>query len=181
MDVDEMGPGVYALVINTPHGEVVYVGSTVKTFGERYKSHLYDLNKGTHRNHYLQNLWNKYKNIELRPLTECPPGDVRLCEQFWIEHFPGGTINLASSYPGVPLIGRRKPEVGLKISQALKGKPSPLKGRPLTEEHCKKISQALKGKPSPLRGKPKSLEHREKAMQARWHKNSSQEEKTNAS
>ena len=42
--------------------------------------------------------------------------------------------------------GSRSEETRRKMSEARKGKPSPNKGRPFSEEHCRKISEAMKGK-----------------------------------
>ena len=42
---------------------------------------------------------------------------------------------------------RRSPETRQKISDGKKGQPSPLKGKPISEEHKQKISEAQKGKP----------------------------------
>lgn len=44
-------------------------------------------------------------------------------------------------------------ETRRKISEASKGRPSPLKGKPLTDEHKQKLSLAGKGRPSPTKGK----------------------------
>ena len=42
--------------------------------------------------------------------------------------------------------GSRSEETRRKMSEARKGKPSPNKGKPFSEEHCRKISEAMKGK-----------------------------------
>lgn len=52
--------GVYALV-NTKNNKV-YIGSTSKSFKERFSEHQQRLNAGNHENKYLQRSWNKYKN-----------------------------------------------------------------------------------------------------------------------
>lgn len=48
-------------------------------------------------------------------------------------------------------------ETKRKLSEALKGRVSPMKGRTLTEEQKAKISARLKGRPSPNKGKSISL------------------------
>lgn len=50
--------GIYAIK-NIVNGKF-YVGSTSKNFNYRWNSHIYELNKNTHNNNYLQKAWNKY-------------------------------------------------------------------------------------------------------------------------
>lgn len=47
---------------------------------------------------------------------------------------------------------RPSDETKQKLSDALKGRPSPMKGRTLTDEHRAKISLAGKGRPSSRKG-----------------------------
>lgn len=54
-----------------------------------------------------------------------------------------------------------------KYSELQKGRPSPLKGLPLSEEHRQKLSEAHKGKPSLHKGKTKSEETRKRMAQGR--------------
>src|SRR5574344_1011272 len=57
-------------------------------------------------------------------------------------------------------------EAKLKISEAHKGKPSPMKGKHLSDETKRKMSEAMKGKPSPMKGKHKSDETKRKLSEA---------------
>lgn len=57
--------------------------------------------------------------------------------------------------------------VRLRISNTLKGHPSPMTGKVHNEESKKKMSDAGKGKPSKLKGIPKSEETKKKMSEAR--------------
>ena len=57
-------------------------------------------------------------------------------------------------------------EAAEQHSKAMKGKPSNMKGKHLSEEAKKKISEAHKGKPGPNKGKHFSEEHKKKMSKA---------------
>jgi hypothetical protein len=66
-------------------------------------------------------------------------------------------------------------ETRRKLSKASKGKPSPMKGKPLSEEHKQKLSEAHKGNPAWNKGKPNSEESNEKNRIAHLGKKASEE------
>src|SRR5574344_680600 len=68
-------------------------------------------------------------------------------------------------------------ETKLKISEARKGKPSPLKGKHKSDEARRKMSEVRKGKPSPMKGKHLSDEARMKISIAKKGKHHSEEMK----
>lgn len=58
------------------------------------------------------------------------------------------------------------PERLEQVRKQRKGKPSPNKGKKLSDEHCKKLSESHKGKPSGNKGKKVSIESRKKMSDA---------------
>jgi group I intron endonuclease len=50
--------GIY--IIKNNINNKIYVGSTLKSFDIRFKTHKKQLQKNTHENPILQNAWNKY-------------------------------------------------------------------------------------------------------------------------
>lgn len=62
---------------------------------------------------------------------------------------------------------RKFEKIRLQISDALKGHPSPMKGRKHSEETKKKLSEIHKGKPSLLKGRSKSEETKKKIAESR--------------
>ena len=64
--------------------------------------------------------------------------------------------------------GTHSEETCEKISRANRGKPSPLKGKPLSQDHCEKISRSL-------RGRSFSKDHRENLSRAQQGRSTSQE------
>ena len=172
--------GVYELVINTDHGEMFYVGSTAQTFKRRYQQHLNNLLKGVHHNHHLQNLWNKYQNIEFRIVEVCDSREtVALREQYWYEvKSPDSLINHGSPLPN-PCLGthhseetRKKlsishtnpsPEIRKRYSESHLGKTIPPeqrkkiglahKGRKMSEEFCQRMSEIKKNQSEETRKK----------------------------
>ena len=75
-------------------------------------------------------------------------------------------------------------ETKRKIGQASKGRPSPNKGKPMTDEQKTKIRQSLKGRPGtwpPNKGKPMSEEQKAKISLAKKGVPKSDEHKTKLS
>lgn len=110
--------GVYELTVNTDHDSKYYIGSTTVTFYRRYQQHLYNLKSGTHHNHYLQNLWNKYQNIYFKVLEVCLDKNVvAQREQFWIEtKDPETLINHGPALPNPCLGTHHSEETRKKLS-----------------------------------------------------------------
>jgi len=75
--------GIYKILI----GNKIYYGSC-NDFKVRKNSHKYHLNRDTHYNKYLQNLWNKYGDAEFTFIEEVTEDDLYKREQEIIdEHY----------------------------------------------------------------------------------------------
>lgn len=159
-DLDKAG--VYAIVnIN----EGIYVGSTKRSFRERWYEHKAGLRAGNHCSPKLQRAWDKWGQIafefhileivdDLANVPDCEQKWLTLCNKdtFIYNTSPNvGTIpwwdpiraekarkKLSKTKTGVKT-GPRPPEFGRKLSKALKG-------RKHTEEHRRHNSEAQKGK-----------------------------------
>lgn len=76
-------PGVYKItcVPSNKH----YVGSTIRRIHQRFSEHLYELEKGIHKNPYMQNSWNKYGADSFKfDILEVTPF-VEERETFWMK------------------------------------------------------------------------------------------------
>ena len=134
--------GVYA-IINTINGHQ-YIGSS-SNLHKRYCKHIWELNKNRHHSERLQRAWSKYgeKNFNFIVLEYCLISDLIQREQFYIDR-------LHPEYNIAPIAGTtlgRKTSDKTKAlqSKAMKGRPSPLKGRKLRQETKDKLSAARKG------------------------------------
>lgn len=80
-----MNTGVYGICLKDT--TKLYVGSTGRSFKERWKDHLRVLRKGTHHSRHFQNAWNKYGEdaFEFVIFCRCPPEEVRYYEQIYID------------------------------------------------------------------------------------------------
>jgi group I intron endonuclease len=77
-----MESGIYTITC-TSSGKM-YVGLTTN-FQERWSNHKTTLRKGTHRNSYLQRVWNKYgeSNFLFEILEECSEDFLFSQEHYW--------------------------------------------------------------------------------------------------
>tara|TARA_B100001057_G_C22500877_1_gene813973 strand:+ start:35 stop:754 length:720 start_codon:yes stop_codon:yes gene_type:complete len=75
-----------------------YIGSAVKHLN-RWSSHRYMLEKGSHFNRHLQNAYKKYgkKSFKYSLIEECVEGKLVEREQYWIDNFD--FKNLMNSSP----------------------------------------------------------------------------------
>lgn len=71
-------PGVYVIKIDKYN----YVGQSVN-ISNRMKNHKFHLKNGTHRNKYLQNVYNKYKNYDVK-IQYIEKEFLTIVEQCWI-------------------------------------------------------------------------------------------------
>lgn len=138
-------PGVYSIVNKV--NNKVYVGSTVRTFEERWDVHRRRLRKNYHPNAHLQYSWNKYgaDAFHFEVLEELMPEEVeagkREREQYWLDLFreQGEVYNIALVV-AAPMCGRtHTKESRQKISTFFKGKKRP-------KEIGQRISRGKKGK-----------------------------------
>lgn len=77
-----MSSGIYSITIN----DKVYIGSAMNIRG-RWDSHRRQLKAGTHKNPYLQNAWNKYKEMSFTIVCECPVSCLIGMEQRFIDRY----------------------------------------------------------------------------------------------
>ncbi len=153
--------GVY-LLTNTHNGKR-YVGQSFGKGGlrERFRTHLYKLNKGKHPNVHLQAAWPLYAvSFVCEILRICPIEEGDYWEEFYIEKFKSD----------VPMFGyniRRGPNCSKNISEATKAKISQaLTGKKQSDETRAKRSESMQGKNS---GKCHSEETKRKMKAVRGH------------
>lgn len=101
--------GVYRIIVTTPSKTYTYYGRTIKSFGQRFTNHLYDLKRGKHANRFMQNLFNKHgaECFLFEPMCVCRNNaKAVLIEQALLDKFYGNDscINLSriSEGGGVP-------------------------------------------------------------------------------
>jgi len=104
---------------------------------------------------YLNEHFGKPMCMNLNPLAVKPPGfknqkhSAETCAKISAELTGRKAFWVSNRLKGIP----KSLEQRTKISNTLKGKPSPKKGVPLSLEQRAKISATLKGRPSPKKGK----------------------------
>lgn len=131
----------------------IYIGSAVYIH-DRWYGHRHKLRKNKHENSKLQNHYNKYGEDDFifDILFLCDVNELVSAEQFLIDSYnPWFNIcKVAGSQLGNKWAGRgkqRKPrtqEHKDNLSKSRKGKPSPLKGIKLTQEHIEKVKIGTK-------------------------------------
>jgi group I intron endonuclease len=141
-----------------------YVGSS-NDIQRRWGEHRRDLRAKEHHCPHLQNAWNKYgENAFIFNVIEHVIGTLTReglikTEQIWIDANWPDELLFNSRSKAESNLGRKvSEETRKKLSAALMGRPSPLKGIPLSEEHRKNVSLAKLGKPQG----PRSEETRKK-------------------
>ena len=72
--------GIYEIWI----GDYYYQGRSVR-IEYRAKEHLWQLERGIHRNTKMQNVFNKYKTFEYQVLVECQKSECEKWEQDFID------------------------------------------------------------------------------------------------
>ena len=151
------------VIRNTVNGKT-YVGSTTVGLRRRLRHHWSALNRGAHRNSYLQNAWDKYgQQAFIAEVLELDPLDVVACEQLWMDALQPAynisrTADVVSGY-------RFTAEQRARVSAALKGKPKSAEhraniwaNRQVTDE----VRELMAANGRMGRGKPKTAEHRAK-------------------
>lgn len=155
--------GVYGIVNNI--NNMVYVGQTLKSFGDRRDSHWALLRGGYHSTAKMQEDWNTYgeENFEFVVLQESDDGDeIDELESKYVKHYMdrGLAYNKTGGgrkgYVGAPVSDEAKRIIGeknrinmtgRKASEETRMKMSKTrKGRKHTEESKKLLSEKLKGK-----------------------------------
>lgn len=132
------------MLLNKINGKK-YIGSSVNLM-HRKSSHMSNLRNCKHANKHLQGAWNKYGEdaFEFIVLLECPSSDLLMWEQAYLDtESPEYNIGKIA---GASNTGMRLPdETKEKIRQAIKGRPSKLRGRKVREETRVKIVLGLMG------------------------------------
>jgi len=193
--VDECGHqlaaiGVYC-ILNTVNGKR-YIGSTVDSFGKRWRWHRASLDKGTHHSVILQNAWNKYgaAAFEVSILLVTDRASAIDEEQRFIDMYQSS--DRKHGYNVLPNARSRighfhSAESRKKMSDSKRGI---LKG-PMSSDQKKKIGDANRGRVMTedqrrksgmaKRGKPLSPEHKEKLRIAHTGRRKSEEAIVNES
>lgn len=137
--------GIY-MIQNKVNGKR-YIGQSVD-IEKRWREHKSELNRGYHINKHLQNSWNKYKedNFEFTVIWECDESQLNTMEVDYITKLKtyDPKVGYNKTYGGEG--GRHTEETKKKLSESLKGRTSPNKGKTFSEEHKRKISENNKGK-----------------------------------
>lgn len=125
-----------------------YIGQSVE-MNVRLNMHRWRLKRGEHQNDHLQKSFLKHGEaaFEFRVVEIVPEAELDARERFWIQHHkstdPKCGYNRDS---GGNLAKRHSDQTCVKISAALKGRASPLRGRPQSAEARASVSAALTGR-----------------------------------
>ena len=141
-----MKTGIYK--ITNTNTNKVYIGSAVN-IELRWKEHLNDLKKGLHHSIKLQRSFNKHgvNSFKFEIIEQCDRKDLIKHEQAYIDLLKA----YSEGYNSSPTAGSRlgsgqSEETKKKISDSLKGRPSPNKGVVASQATRDKLSKARKGK-----------------------------------
>jgi group I intron endonuclease len=139
-----MTTGIYC-IRNTQNGKL-YVGES-KNIHKRWIFHKWKLNKGIHYIKEMQAEWTANKAVfSFEIIEECPADELYEKEKYWINKLNSINKGYNSAVGGSGIVlPVRTPEHNRHISEALKGRVSPMKDKKFTAEHKMKISKALKG------------------------------------
>ena len=166
--------GIYTIT-NLKNGKI-YIGQSIDVF-DRFKRHIYKLNRQCHENEYLQFSWDKYgeQNFEFKLIKACKPKYFDRFEKLYIR-----TLNLNDRSVGYNISGGGQgsiiisDETRKKLSEC--GKRG-FKGRHHTEENKEyigKLSRERWQNPTyrehmiKIRTTPEKLEMYAENMRNRW-------------
>jgi len=169
--------GIYSIVntVNLKH----YIGSAV-ILKQRWATHRTTLTKGNHRNTHLQNAWKKYgtEAFEFSVIEYVDdPTQLTKIEQLYLDGCwsSGKLYNISPTAESV-LGVRRSEETRHRISNKHIGQKAWNKGKTdiYSEETRRNMSQHMKGRVSPQKGKHPSEETRLRQSAAKKGKSQSE-------
>lgn len=160
--------GIYKIV-NIVNNKI-YVGSTLKSFKNRFKTHIKLLKKNQHENSILQNAWNKYGENSfifeiIESFDKIESNDLLNLEQKYIKQYDSTNRNI-----GYNICSVGKSRYGTKWSEESKnnrcgkgnpmfgkgylreGELNPMFGKTLTQQHKDNMSKSLTGLKKPIIG-----------------------------
>jgi len=141
----------------------IYIGSSKDVDRRRHK-HVRALKRGTHCNSHLQCAYDKYgrKAFSFRVLITCHADMLVWYEQQFIDQWKP-EYNMCTDASRPSFVGKKHTEsFKLMMSELFKGIPVVPCGSKQTPEHIRNRSIALKGRLSPTKGKPRSEETKRK-------------------
>ena len=141
--------GIYGIK-NTINNKI-YVGKTMKSFGDRWDCHKGCLRGGYHENRHLQNAWNKYgeANFSFIILKDCTGQDLEFVNQSEIDEISeykqlGLSYNIHDGGDGGLFLGKHlSEETKRKIGEKNRVNMTGRKASPETKE---KMSQSQKAR-----------------------------------
>jgi len=127
----------------------IYIGSTLKTFLKRIYNHKNALKNNKHYNKHLQSAWKIYgsESFEFSIIEKVIESKLIEREQYWIDYYKSYDGNIGYNICKIAgnTTGRiHSSETKNKISKALTGRKSSLKGKKLSEETITKRSITYK-------------------------------------
>lgn len=117
--------GIYKIE-NTVNGKV-YIGQS-RNIEDRWKNHIYHLNKGDAPNSYLQHSWEKYgaEAFAFSIVETCPQENLNDREIYWIDRYDSYRNGYNLTFGGGGSSGYKMTSEQIeKLRASLKGKPKP--------------------------------------------------------
>lgn len=141
--------GIYGIVNKT--NDKIYVGKTMKSFGDRWDCHKAELRGGYHENKHLQNAWNKYgeENFDFTIIHNCQNNeDLDRVNELEIQEIKkykqlGLAYNIHDGGDGGMFLGKHlseetKRKIGEKNRMHMMGRKLPLEVRHKMSESQRK-------------------------------------------
>jgi len=148
-----------------------YIGSSLNIRG-RLRGHINSLNRNLHDNPYLQNSWNKYgkDNFISEILELCPKELLIIREDYYMNLYNTKDRNFGFNLREAcnPGYDKPSPNKGKKMSEEQKVKISnTLRGRKVPRDIVEKSANSRRGKPSGMSGKKASEETKRKLSEVK--------------
>lgn len=145
--------GIY-IIKNTINSKI-YIGQSIN-LNSRISNHKYCLRKNIHRNNYLQNEYNKYKEkiFEFKILEYCSIDKLDEREVFWIKYFD--SLNRQNGY-NLESGGNKNKIISKETRNKKIGKNNPMYGKKHKKEIIEFIRNNNKGSSDKLNSNDVSL------------------------